>query len=62
MTAATLMIIGRVIFGGFFLIAGIRNFLHFGERRQRADQLRLAAAGADHGGRFRRAAPRWAWR
>jgi putative oxidoreductase len=33
-TAATLMIVGRVVFGGFFLIAGIRNFLHFGERRQ----------------------------
>ena len=32
-TAAILMIIGRVIFGGFFLIAGIRNFAHFGERR-----------------------------
>jgi putative oxidoreductase len=28
------MIVGRVVFGGFFLIAGIRNFLHFGERRQ----------------------------
>jgi putative oxidoreductase len=27
------MMIGRVIFGGFFLIAGIRNFLHFSERR-----------------------------
>ena len=33
-TAATLIIIGRVIFGAFFLIAGIRNFLHFSERRQ----------------------------
>lgn len=33
-TAALLMIIGRVAFGGFFLIAGIRNFLNFGERRQ----------------------------
>lgn len=33
-TASTLMIVGRVIFGGFFLIAGIRNFLHFGERTQ----------------------------
>ena len=32
-TAAILMIVGRVIFGGFFLIAGIRNFAHFGERR-----------------------------
>lgn len=31
-TAAMLMLAGRVIFGGFFLIAGIRNFLHFGER------------------------------
>lgn len=28
-TASTLMIIGRVIFGAFFLIAGIRNFLRF---------------------------------
>ena len=33
-TAATLIIVGRVIFGAFFLIAGIRNFLHFSERRQ----------------------------
>jgi putative oxidoreductase len=33
-TTATLMIIGRVVFGAFFLIAGIRNFLHFGERRE----------------------------
>jgi putative oxidoreductase len=30
----TLVLIGRVVFGGFFLIAGIRNFLHFAERRQ----------------------------
>jgi putative oxidoreductase len=30
--ASALMIAGRVIFGGFFLIAGLRNFLHFGER------------------------------
>ena len=30
--ATTLIIIGRVIFGGFFLIAGIRNFMHFAER------------------------------
>lgn len=33
MSAETLMLIGRVIFGGFFLIAGIRNFLHFSERK-----------------------------
>ena len=33
-TTVLLTIIGRVVFGGFFLIAGIRNFLHFGERRQ----------------------------
>ena len=33
-TTALLTIIGRVVFGGFFLIAGIRNFLHFGERKQ----------------------------
>lgn len=31
--AQSLTIAGRVIFGGFFLIAGIRNFLHFGERK-----------------------------
>ncbi|WP_315923946.1 DoxX family protein [Mesorhizobium sp. SP-1A] len=31
--ATTLMIIGRVVFGAFFLIAGIRNFLNFGERK-----------------------------
>ena len=43
--AAILMGVGRVIFGGFFLIAGLRNFLHFGERREVADQLWLAAAG-----------------
>jgi putative oxidoreductase len=30
--ASTLMIVGRVVFGAFFLIAGIRNFLSFGER------------------------------
>lgn len=36
MSAATLMLIGRVIFGGFFVIAGIRNFLHFNERRTTA--------------------------
>ncbi len=34
MTATTLVLIGRVVFGAFFLIAGIRNFLHFGERRE----------------------------
>lgn len=33
-TTATLIIIGRVVFGAFFLIAGIRNFLHFGERKE----------------------------
>ena len=33
-SAATLIIVGRVVFGAFFLIAGIRNFLHFGERRE----------------------------
>ena len=33
-TTALLTIIGRVVFGGFFLIAGIRNVLHFGERRK----------------------------
>jgi len=30
--AATLILIGRVILGLFFVIAGIRNFLHFAER------------------------------
>lgn len=33
MNAETLAIIGRVVFGGFFLIAGIRNFARFSERR-----------------------------
>ncbi|MEQ1943080.1 DoxX family membrane protein [Mesorhizobium sp. VNQ89] len=33
-TTAILMVIGRVVFGAFFLIAAIRNFLHFGERRE----------------------------
>lgn len=28
------MIVGRVIFGAFFLIAGLRNFRNFGERRK----------------------------
>lgn len=32
--AATLIIVGRVVFGGFFVIAGIRNFIHFDERRE----------------------------
>jgi putative oxidoreductase len=32
-TAAILMIVGRVIFGAFFVIAGLRNFAHFSERR-----------------------------
>ena len=27
------MIVGRAIFGAFFVIAGLRNFAHFGERR-----------------------------
>lgn len=34
MTTLLLVIIGRVVFGAFFLIAGIRNFLHFAERRE----------------------------
>lgn len=29
----TLMLIGRCIFGAFFLIAGIRNIARFGERK-----------------------------
>lgn len=29
----TLMLIGRCIFGAFFLIAGIRNLAHFNERK-----------------------------
>jgi putative oxidoreductase len=36
MTAETLMLVGRVVFGGFFLIAGIRNFIHFNERKTTA--------------------------
>lgn len=32
----TLMLIGRCIFGGFFLIAGIRNFARFNERKSGA--------------------------
>jgi putative oxidoreductase len=31
-SAGLLMLVGRVIFGAFFLIAGIRNFAHFSER------------------------------
>lgn len=30
--AATLILIGRVVLGLFFVIAGLRNFLHFSER------------------------------
>lgn len=33
MTAETLVMVGRVVFGAFFLIAGLRNFLNFGERK-----------------------------
>jgi len=33
-TTAFLIILGRVVFGAFFLIAGVRNFLHFGERKE----------------------------
>jgi putative oxidoreductase len=33
-TTALLTIIGPVVFGAFFLIAGIRNFLRFGERKE----------------------------
>lgn len=32
-TAVVLMILGRAIFGAFFVIAGIRNFIHFSERK-----------------------------
>ncbi len=32
----SLVLIGRVVFGAFFLIAGVRNFLAFGERRELA--------------------------
>ncbi|HEV7717884.1 MAG TPA: DoxX family protein [Arsenicitalea sp.] len=32
-TAALLITIGRVVFGAFFIIAGIRNTLNFKERR-----------------------------
>ncbi len=35
MDATTLAVIGRVVFGGFFLIAGIRNFANFPERQSR---------------------------
>ncbi|WDR07184.1 DoxX family protein [Devosia rhodophyticola] len=31
--AASLLVIGRIIFGLFFLIAGIRNFSHFSGRK-----------------------------
>lgn len=32
-TAAILIDLGRIIFGAFFVIAGVRNFAHFGERK-----------------------------
>src|ERR1700761_1481011 len=31
--AATLILIGRVVLGLFFVIAGVRNFWHFAERK-----------------------------
>lgn len=31
--AAILILVGRLIFGGFFLIAGVRNFRGFAERK-----------------------------
>jgi putative oxidoreductase len=31
-TAATLIVVGRVVLGLFFVIAGIRNVLHFSQR------------------------------
>src|SRR6185312_11139979 len=40
MSAETLTIIGRVVFGAFFLIAGIRNFWGFGERRSNPTNYR----------------------
>lgn len=36
MDAATLTLIGRVLFGLFFLIAGVRNFINFVERTKLA--------------------------
>lgn len=32
-TAALLILIGRIILGLFFVVAGLRNFLRFGERK-----------------------------
>ena len=32
----SLVLIGRVVFGAFFLIAGVRNLVAFGERRELA--------------------------
>ena len=34
MTAAVLMTIGRLVFGAFFAIAGVRNLVAFGDRRK----------------------------
>ncbi len=31
--STTLIILGRIIFGAFFLIAGVRNFARFGDRK-----------------------------
>lgn len=33
-TTALLMTIGRLVFGAFFAIAGVRNLVAFGERRE----------------------------
>ena len=37
MSADLLQAIGRVVFGGFFLIAAFRNFRNFGERVERSE-------------------------
>ena len=31
--AAILLLAGRVLLGGFFVVGGVRNFIHYGERR-----------------------------
>ena len=43
-TAATLILIGRVILGLFFIIAGLRNFMRFGEPGRRTPKTNYGFA------------------
>ena len=43
-TAAVLILIGRVILGLFFVVAGIRNFMRFGEAGRRSPKTNYGFA------------------